>query len=68
MVLDKKSLLECPVNVVVPQGSILGPTFFLLSKNDLHNDGTCVILLYILMILLTSLSVIRILICSNKYS
>ena len=27
MVLDKKSLLECPINVVVPQGSILGPAF-----------------------------------------
>ena len=31
MVLDGISSQECPVNAVVPQESILGPTLFLLS-------------------------------------
>ena len=65
MILDGKSSQEYRVNAGVPQCSILGPTLFLLSLMTFLMMSS-VTFLSILIILLTTLSVIRHLICDNK--
>ena len=46
MVLDGKYLQENPVKAGVPEGFILGPTFFLLYINYLPDDVICNIAIY----------------------
>ena len=46
VVLDGKSSQEYPVNARNPQGSILGPTLFLLNINDLPDDVICNVAIY----------------------
>ena len=63
MVLDGKSSQEFPVNAGVPQGSVLGPTLFLLDTNDLPENVISDIAIYADD---TILSGINHLICDNN--
>ena len=65
VVLDEKSLEGSPLNAGVPQSSIIGPTPFLLGTDDPPNDVICN-MVSMPMILLSSLSLIRRLICDNN--
>ena len=62
MALDAKSLREYPVDTGIPRGSILDPHFF---PTDYLPDLS-VALLSMLMMLLSTLTVIRCLICDNN--
>ena len=67
MVLDGRSSREYPVNAGVAQGSILGPTLFLLYIDDLADDVIYNIAIYADdTTLYSTLNVIRHQICVNN--
>ena len=67
VVLNRASSQEYPVNTRFPQGSVLGPTPFLLYMMAFLMTLS-VILLSMLMILCSTLTVIRHLICGNNWN
>ena len=66
MVLDVKSSQEYPVNAGDSQSSILGPILFLLNISLTLLMMLPVILISMLMILISSLSAIKVPICGNN--
>ena len=66
MVVDVKSSQECPVNDGDSQSSILGSIFFLLNISLTLLMMLPVILISMLMILISSLSAIKVPICGNN--
>ena len=66
VVLDWKSSQKYLGIAGVPQGSILDPTFFLLYINDLPDDVICNIAVYADNTILSTVNVIRHLICGNN--
>ena len=66
VVLGRKPSQEYPVNAGVPQGSILGPTLFLLYINDFPDNVICNIAIYADDNTLSTLNMIRGLTCGNN--